>query len=169
MRKIKFTTIILVISVFFLIGTVGNMLNMIQAYHQTENNTTLYSATISKVEINNEMMNVKIWVNEYDYYLTIPRFISEEIIDEAWNLQIGQKIFFRIENFKVDAINSTELINIVSLKTENEDIFTLDEYNKIFKHESIPTQIAATIVALLSMVSIGYCIVSNKKNAAKSK
>lgn len=172
MKKTKFTVIILIFSILFLIGTVGIIGFMMQIDKQTENTTTCYSATVSNVQVTNteKHLYVEIQLNEYNSNLQISTNISKNInIEDINGLKKGQKIFFRIENIKVDQINHVEFVDIVSLKTENKDIFTLDDYNKYMKQSAYPAKIAGIIVSLAFLSIAVCCVFSLKKKVGKSE
>lgn len=157
----KNINIILLFSAFVLLGTIGIIFSMIHIDDQTDNTTTYYSATVFKVEITNikEDTFAEIYTKEYESNLRLSTNICENInINDVRNLKNGQKIFFRIENLKSEQMNKVEFINIVSLKTEEKDIFTLDDYNNYISAAAYPTRIASIVVALLSLSVSIYCV-----------
>lgn len=132
-----------------------------------ENNTTLFTATVNRVDVidSGDGIFAKIYVNEYDTCLQISTNICKYIeIDDICKLKNGQTIFFRIENIKVEQMNIVEFINVVSLKTNTKDIFSLDEYNKYIYNSAQPTRIASIIIALLFLFTSLFCFLKIKRN-----
>lgn len=147
----KLTVIIMILSMLFFLGTVGIMISMTQIDQQTEDTTTDYSATVSNIQITDtgKSTYVAIQTKEYDSTLQISTNISDKLnMDDVRSLQEGQTIFFRVENTKAGQMNTVQTLNIVSLKTEQTDIFTLDDYNEDMKQAAYPARIASMIVAL---------------------
>lgn len=151
MKKTILKLIIIIVSFVFFINMVILLLFTSKIDKQTDNTTTYYSATVSNTKIwKGKDIYVNIRTNEYDNDLTITTSIEKNInLDDVRNLQNGQKIFFRIENYKTDDINKVPFIDIVSLSTETKDIFTLDDYNKFMSVAAYPGRIVGFIVALL--------------------
>lgn len=164
MRKIKKTVITLVFSIIFFIGTIGILIWMIPVDKQTENITVFYSGTVSKIQVTHtgEDTYVQISTAEYDTSLYLLPIICKNInVDDVSCLQKGQKIFFRIENFKAYQMNEeVEFINIVSLSTEEKDIFTLDDYNNYIRKSANSARIAAIAVVVLLLLVTVFCAFS---------
>ena len=160
MRKVLL--IILVCSVFFFLVTIGIFISMFQIDKQTEDITIEYSATVRRIHINNSVKNkwVQIETEEYDSSLYISVNISKNInMNKIIALKEGEKIFFRIENIKVKQMNFVDFVDIVSLKTETDDIFTLNDYNYFMRISARPARIANIIVALILLVVSVLCFV----------
>lgn len=170
--KKKYAIIILIISAVFLFGTVGILVSMTQIDKKTENNTTYYSATVSKVQVTDTGRGsyIEIQIEEYKSNLQISTNVSKNMnIDDIRDLQSGQKIFFRIENVKNNQMYQVEFVNIVSLKTEDKDIFTLDDYNNYIRKSAYPARTAGLIIALLLLLAVVLSILSIKRKGTKPK
>lgn len=160
MRKVLL--IILVCSVFFFLVTIGIFISMFQIDKQTEDITIEYSATVRRIHINNSVKNkwVQIETEEYDSSLYISVNISKNIdIRKIESLKQGEKIFFRIVDTKAEQLNSVDFVDIVSLKTETNDIFTLEDYNHFMRVSARLARIANIIVALILLVVSVLCFV----------
>ncbi len=68
-------------------------------------------------------------------------------------MERGQKIFFRVTNEKTHHINKSKFVDIVSLRTETEEFFSLQDYNKYMKESLKHTRIAGLISALIFLVA----------------
>ncbi len=166
MRKVLL--IILVCSVFFFLVTIGIFISMFQIDKQTEDITIEYSATVRRIHINNSVKNkwVQIETEEYDSSLYISVNISKNIdIRKIESLKQGEKIFFRIVDTKAEQLNSVDFVDTVSLKTETNDIFTLEDYNHFMRVSARPARIADITVALLLLVVSILCFVFIKRNS----
>ena len=166
MRKVLL--IILVCSVFFFLVTIGIFISMFQIDKKTEDITIEYSATVRRIHINNSVKNkwVQIETEEYDSSLYISVNISKNIdIRKIESLKQGEKIFFRIVDTKAEQLNSVDFVDTVSLKTETNDIFTLEDYNHFMRVSARPARIADITVALLLLVVSILCFVFIKRNS----
>lgn len=160
MRKVLL--FVLVCSIFFFLVTIGIFIFMFQVDRITEDSTTFFSATVIKTEIINSGKNkyVEIDTEEYKCNLYLSVNISKNInMNKIIALKEGEKIFFRIENIKVKQMNFVDFVDIVSLKTETDDIFTLNDYNYFMRISARPARIANIIVALILLVVSVLCFV----------
>ena len=66
---------------------------------------------------------------------------------------------------KRSQLNSVDFVDIVSLKTETNDIFTLEDYNHFMRVSARPARIADITVALLLLVVSILCFVFIKRNS----
>lgn len=166
MKKSKVKTAIMIVSLLFFVATIGLMIFMSKIDRQTEDTTTLYTATVSGAEVTDTGENVfaEIRTKEYNTALYIPKNISKSIkIDDVKNLKNGQTILFRIENSKTRQMNEVEFVNITSLKTETEDILSLEEYNACMRSSAYPARIASVVMALVFLCISLLCYLGNKK------
>ena len=159
MKKIKIFLVIY--SILFVLAVV-NLIKMIVIYSQTENTTTLYSATVKKSPVTSmggDGIYARIKTEENISEFVLLPYVNEKInIDDVTDLQSGQKIFFRIRNSEVKRMNKADFINIVSLKTEEKDIFSLDEYNVYVRKVACPELIEGLAVALFTSAVSIFCI-----------
>ncbi len=166
MNKLNIKIVILVISILFFIGMIGLMIFMSQIDKQTEDTTTYYAATVTEIWINRieNSIYAEIHTKEYDSALQISTNITKNInMNDVKDLKNGQKIFFRIENIKSDQMNKVDFINIVSLKTETKDIFSLEDYNRYISNSAYPARIASVAVVLLFLFISLFCFFSIKR------
>lgn len=167
MNKSKIMLVIMIVSMLLFVVTIGLIISMSKIDKQNEDTTSLFTATVSGIDISDigEKISAKIHIKEYKTSLQISTNISKYIeMDDVRDLKNGQTIFFRIENIKVEQMNIVEFINIVSLKTNTKDIFSLDEYNKYIYNSAHPTRIASIIIALLFLFTSLFCFLKIKRN-----
>ncbi len=166
MKKSSIKVFILIISIVFFIGSIGLLIIMSQAYKQSEDTTTYYSATVSYINVTDtgESTYAEIYTEEYETVLEILPNICKNInMDDVKNLKIGQRIFFRIQNIKSNQMNEVFFVDIVSLRTESKDIFSLDEYNSYTKNSIYHPRIAAVIMAMFFLTIALNCFLSIKR------
>ena len=160
MKKSKIKITVMIISLLLFVATIGLTISMSKIDKQTEDTTTLYTATVTDVNITNTQKNIFIEINtkEYNTALHISTNISKNIeIEDVKKLKNGQTIFFRIENTQVHQINEIEFVNITSLKTNTKDILSLEEYNKCIYNAARPARIASIVMASLFLSISMFC------------
>lgn len=174
MRKQKLRWAVLIISALLSLGTVGILFCMRNIDKQTEDTTTLYSATVETIKITDTGKHIytEIHTKEYHAVLMISTNTTQNIdLNDIRNLQNGQRIYFRIENSKIgqmtnaaDQSNNVNLINIISLETETKCIFSLEDNNKYFRIAAYPARIAGIVMALLflSISSVNLMAIKRK-------
>ena len=154
MNKSKNKTTMIIFALLFFVFIVL-IISISKIDKQTENTTTLYTATVSRVNIvdTGRKIFTEIHTKEYKNSLLIDTDVNKNInISDVENLQSGDLIFFRIENIKVKQINSVEFINIVSLKTQSKEVFSLEDYNQYIFKSAYPARIICFTLALASLL-----------------
>ena len=131
---------------------------------QTTDTTTEFIATVRYVKINNSMQQAEIYTDEFDAFLFIAPNIGEHInLHDVENLKSGQKICFRIENMYISDMHEAIFLAITELKTDTQDIFTLEKYNEYMYSSANPARITGIVVALISLMTIVICWIKMKK------
>lgn len=129
---------------------------------QTEETTSLYTATVQEVYISGagNRAYTEIRVKEYDTLLYISANLCKSIeIVDIKELKEGDIIFFRIEDIKVEHLDNAEFVDIVSLKTEEKNILTLEDYNEYMYNAALPARITSVIMALVFLfISVLCCL-----------
>lgn len=164
----------MILSIFFWICTIGIaglfvLLN--NADKLTTKNTSEYIATVERSDITNtgEDLSIEIFTEEYNIPLYVSTNISSKIdVSLIESMTNSDTIIFRVENHLYEQIWAMDFLSIVSLKTSDNDIFSLDDYN-MFMHESTkPARIANAILTclflILSIVSTTRCFSYYRKN-----
>lgn len=173
MRSYKTKSVILTVSVIILIMFIIVTVHFKQNGRQSEGTTTAFSATVKNVVVTETETKIypKIYVNEAETCLLI-NSISEEIdLDIVKNLQPGQKIYFRVENYKAKQIEEAKIVDIVSLSTDTQVIYSLDDYNRHFNESVYPKnrKISYIFVALNAAVIVLTYLSMKKQRSQKPK
>lgn len=171
MKKNKTKIIVMFVSTILFIATIGLIISINKIDKQTENTTTSYIATVIDVDITDTGNGVfaEIYTNEYNTTLYISTNICKNIrMDDVKNLEKGETIFFRIENMKVKQMGNVRFVNIISLKTETENIFTLNQYNKSTSNSVFHTRIAGVAMSLFFFFIALFNYLSVRKNKTGS-
>lgn len=156
MNKLNTKKVIMIISMFLFIVTSGLIITMSKIDKQTEMTTTLYTAKVSRIEIigTDENMYCEIHTQEYDTTLHISTNIIKNVNEDFLKtIKEGQMISFRIENAKVEQMNKVRFINIVSLKTDTREVFSLEDYNRYINKALLPTRITGVIFLLIFLTT----------------
>lgn len=167
-------------SLIFLFGAIGLNFVMYFNYNLTEENTVEFTATIKNIDTANTgaLSDVKIYVEEYNMPLYMTSTLCESIdLYEISNLETGDKVHFRVEKNTAQQIEKNNIFcPIVSLKTTEKEILSLNSYNKYMRDASFPARIAAIIITIFFLLMIihfvfllkGINIFKNlKKNSQK--
>lgn len=152
MRKRGILIFIAVFSAIEFLGLTATAFIVSRVDKQSENTTKCYVATVSEVQIddNGKGRSARIIINEYRNDLILFSMVcTDNVVSDINRLENGQKIYFRIENRYAELINKGEIMPIVSLETETDSIFSLEEYNELIKGTVFPTKVTAVIVTLV--------------------
>lgn len=166
MRSYKIKSVILTVSVIILIMFIIVTVDFKENGRQSGETTTAFSATVKNVVVTESEAKIypKIYVNEADTCLLI-NTISEEIdLDLVRNLQPGQKIYFRVENYKAKQLDGAKIVDIVSLRTDTQVIHSLDDYNRHFNESVYPrSRTVSYIFIALNATVVVLTFLSMKK------
>lgn len=153
--------IILAVFVFLFIAVTSLNFYLPSVYSLTQNDVKDYSAVIDRVSIDG---TGEIFTDEF----SLPLYISSGVIKKIGTQKIndlknGEKIYFEAEK---DARTDNEVsIYIVSLKTDDEIIFSLNDYNEALKESAKPAKIAGIILDILCIaviILISYKLIKEK-------
>ena len=130
MKKDKIKIILAI--VFFILFVAFVSIRVAIDIEANENNTIEFKGTIDKVQlVDDAAPHYEICVTEYDGPLVIIEVISKNLDrQKITKLSSGDVIFFRIKENAIEAVDKGPFIPIVSLRTTNEKIFTLENYVK---------------------------------------
>lgn len=166
MRSYKIKSVILTVSVIILMMFIIVTVDFKENGRQSGETTTAFSATVKNVVVTESEAKIypKIYVNEADTCLLI-NTISEEIdLDLVRNLQPGQKIYFRVENYKAKQLDGAKIVDIVSLRTDTQVIYSLDDYNRHFNESVYPrSRTVSYIFIALNATVVVLTFLSMKK------
>ena len=170
MRSYKRKSVLLAVSVLILIMFIVVTVHFKQNGRQSDETTTAFSATVKNVVMTETETKIypKIYVNESETCLLI-NSISEEIdLNIVRNLQPGQKIYFRIENYKAKQLEEAKIVDIVSLRTDTQVIYSLDDYNRHFNESVYPrSRTTSYIFIALNAAVIVLTYLSMKKQKSQ--
>ena len=154
-----------VISLVLFVVMVGLLISMHRVDKQTTDTVSFYTATVTDVKIINSGKNasVEIHMEEFDMYLYITQEVCRNIeLNDIKNLRNGQTIYFGIEKAKVQYMNTAEFVDIISLRTDTSDIFTLKDYNLWMSSATYLARIMCIAMAVLLLLVLVYCYVKRK-------
>ena len=152
---------VLIVSIFLFVGLVGLIIVIDSIDKQTEDSTTCFTATVDRVVTagKGNRKHADIYLKEHETSLLITTNIIGSInMSALTELEEGETVYFRIKNAKVTQMNEAPFIDIVSLETDTEPIFTLADYNTYMNIAARPARIAAVVVALLLLSISVLCI-----------
>lgn len=155
-----------VLCAIFLFGAVGLLISIRSEDNKTTENTTVYDATVAEIDCLEAEDNYEIVIHteEYETDLRIPDSICADInIATINDIKNGDTIFFRIENYKVSELNQVGFFNIVSLRTDNQDIFSLSDYNRSIHYSVHSERIAGTVLVIALLALEVYLLNKIKK------
>lgn len=170
MRSYKGKSVILAVSVITLI-----MLILVTAFfeesgRQSEETTTAFSATVKYVVVNKteDRIYPEIYVNEVDTYFMIRSSVCKQIdLDKVRNLQPGQKIYFTIENYKAEQLDKVRFVDITSLRTDTQVIYSLDDYNSYFNKLAHSKRTTIYILTTLNFAVVVLTFLSMQKQKSQ--
>lgn len=142
------------------VGAIGIFITMMSIDKQTDENTTEFTAKFTKSEITDtgKSVYIEIYTEDFASTLYIPVTISKNInIDDVKMLHKSQTIYFRIENKLIKQLKEIEFCKIVSLKTEEKEIYSLSDYNRYIHDSSLAARVACVIVAIIFLLLSIYC------------
>lgn len=165
MSSYKRKSVLLTVSVITLIALIILAVILIKG-NKSEGATTAFSATVKNVVVTETETRVypKIYINESEACLLINSFVGKQIdLEIVRNLQPGQKIYFRVENYKAEQFDEAKMVDIISLRTDTQVIYSLDDYNRYFDKLVYPRRIAGRILITLNFAVIVLTYLSMKK------
>lgn len=162
-KKLIISIIFLLLSVIF-VGI--SFMPSIYSNKATLNNTTVIQVTLSSIEIKDDSCIIN--TEEYGSKLIVRNL--EEFIDKESISDIPPKtiLFVGIDNSKLDNIESSSFIFIVSLETEAKGLITLDSHNMIIEKSEKTIQITSIVFSIIFFIIALSCFIIYKKNAHKT-
>lgn len=163
--------IVIIFLTILFVGMVGVLVYTSLAGKLTEGNTTAYTATVRKVQVAGagQPPHAEIITEEYTNSLYVTESVAENIdLNILKKINPRQKVFFRIKTSKCSLLNKVEFIDIVALKTNDADIFSLAQYNQFFNQAAFPAKIAGAAVAVLFLI-LQIRMLLRLKNTNKSR
>ena len=108
-----------------------------QLTHVKESITVEMTATAANVDCRTgESVYWSVYVTSPYGTLSIPSEVGAELSPEIMQSLIGQKVHFRMKNSAAQSFAYGQHGDIVALRTDDQDIFTLDDYNRAMQAAS---------------------------------
>lgn len=171
MRSYKRKSVLLAVSVLILIMFIVVTVHFKQNGRQSDETTTAFSATVKYVVVNEteDRIYPQIHINEADTYFMIRSSVSKQIdLDKVRNLQPGQKIYFTIENYKAQQLDKVRFVDITSLRTDTQVIYSLDDYNSYFNKMAQSRRTTTYTLITLNFAVIVLTFLSMKKQRSQN-
>ena len=109
-----------------------NMAMVWQLTHIKENRTVEMTATAANVDHDSGI----VYVTGPTGTLYVPEVLKDSISPEIMASLIGQKVHFRMTNSAARSFAEDGMGDIVALRTDVKDIFTLDDYNRAMQADN---------------------------------
>lgn len=164
MKKSKKRVPVILCFVFFL-GMIGLLVSMYSADKQTDKTVTVYSTTVSDVGIIDHEKSFSVYIFSKEFpplYIAITPD-QTACLEDVRALQPGQTIVFSVENYRNEKVNQALFVPIVSLKTEQKDILTLENYNEMTHRTFIPMRISGVVAATVFLLLAVFFFVKGRK------
>lgn len=164
MKRKKLTIAIGIISLLMLGGIIANIFIMHTNESLSETNTTEFSGTVKNVATmgtGNDEYGI-ICTGEYESRLHIYHINDFINTNDFISLQPGQMIYFRIENTWLDTFGEMNFVHIVSLRTNERDLISLNNYNNLMDKQQLIAIVVSIIAAILFLFIFIYCMLSLK-------
>lgn len=109
-----------------------NMAMVWQLTHIRENRTVETTATAANVD----QGAGTVCVTKPTGTLYVPDVLRDSISPETMASLVGQKVYFRMTNSAARSFAEDGMGDIVALRTDAQDIFTLDDYNRAMQADN---------------------------------
>lgn len=165
MNKKKLTILLFTISLLMCIAMIAVTVSINERERISVSNSTEFKGTVVSTKIgedNNDLLG-EIQIEELDTVLCVNWIKTMDVTEIFSELRDGETIYYRIENGWLKKLDSMQFVYIVSLKTENENIFSIDDYNSIYGRARSRIRIATSIIAIGCAGICIYCIFQLKK------
>ena len=163
-KRKKLTVVVLIISIIFFFGSIGNVIIMNKIEKLSVVNTTEFAATVKSVGIAGEGTHEYciVYSEEYGNKLSTYDIRGITDIDDFSSLKKGEKVYFRTNNNWIDNFEEMKFIPVLTVRTEKEDIVSLDRYNEYQASSLSSATIAGIVLALIFLLTSIYCVISLK-------
>lgn len=165
-KAIKKNKIGLIISLIFLVAMISVAINMNVQTHLSEKNTCELIATVEYISVPTSQNQIAtIYTEDFNCPLYIYGDIFSNLDSDKYNsLSKGSTIYFRVNKSLVQNINNIAFCYIVSLRTDENVIFSIDNYNE-WQGQSVRNANITAIVFVLILISLCiYFIYQIKRN-----
>ena len=164
MKQKKIITVIGIISLLIFGGIIANIFIMNTKQNLSETNTTEFLGTVKNVATTGTGGDEYGVLCTMEYEAKLYIYHINDFIDtsEFINLQQGQLIYFRIENAWLDTFDEINFVNIVSLRTNEKDLISLNNYIKFMDKQQRNAIVISIVTAILFLLIFIYCMLCLK-------
>lgn len=164
MKQKKIITVIGIISLLIFGGIIANIFIMNTKQNLSETNTTEFLGTVKNVATTGTGSDEYGVLCTMEYEAKLYIYHINDFIDtsEFINLQPGQLIYFRIENAWLDTFDEINFVNIVSLRTNEKDLISLNNYIKFMDKQQRNAIVISIVTAILFLLIFIYCMLCLK-------
>jgi len=126
----------------------------------SESNTTEFRATIARIEMPNPNTGECgiIHTEQYKTMLTLAQIDRIIDMDDFMELEVGQEVFFRIDSAWLGHFEEMNAITIVSLRTDEKEIASLNSYSDLKQKENHMLSVQAMVISLLFLLLSVHCV-----------
>ena len=129
--------ILLCLIIVIMLGLAGNMVMAWKNCHLTESETQEMTAAVAEVICENSENRWSLRVTDPNGTLSVPSAVSENLSPAVMqSLQPGQTIHFRMQTPWANTFAESGSGPLTALRTDDQDIFTLDDYNRTMQAAS---------------------------------
>jgi len=160
MKRKYLTVIVLIVSMIFFFGSIGNVIIMNKTEKLSVVNTTEFTATVKSVGIAGEGTHEYCIIYSEEYGDKLSTYDIRRITDigDFSSLKKGETVFFRTNNIWIDKFEEMKFIPVLTIRTEKEDIVSLTRYNEYAAPSLSAATIAGIVVALIFLLTSTYCL-----------
>ena len=159
MRKRTIKLVGMIALFFMALSMIGNWIISWSMSSLTEENTTLFTATVEEVQVTGAADDVTVTILVKEYPIDLILFNSRAATVPPYRfraLHPGQRIWFRVENIMAAYLEpergeEAPFVYICSLKTETDDIFTLEVADHIRGEDMKELRIRCAAAAVVSL------------------
>jgi len=167
-KKRKYRLVITIILFIYTLLFIGGAIAWPFIYARvSEDNTTEFTAIVSDIR---PIGFYRIATDEKNAYLMI--FLEETVVNMniLSDLSVGQQIIFRVRNRNINMLNdSSQSVELVSLKIDGVDVITLGSFNSVIQTMRIQATVGFAVggILFLLLTTISFLWYNEKFNAKK--
>lgn len=145
-------------------GMIGLYIIISAEDQQSEANTVEYNDTVAAVDVTQTENDVHLEiVTESNRRLIVQTSVANQLDpSEIQALQPGEQIFYRIGKTFQQTFEEAGMANIVALRTEDQEFFSLDDYNQYVREILGQGKIACLVAAAVFFLASLYCVLRIK-------
>lgn len=159
----KIQSLLIIVCVLLVFGFVG-IFFIIKNDVKTPDNTELITGTVSNIVVKQDTIDVT--VDEYSAEFIIPK----DLIDDINIIKEDSKIIIAADkNLFIDKNDKVLVANAYSINVDDEDVYSLNDYNNYVKPSNFRSMIFAIASALILVFIIFRMVIKLKLNVNKTR